>query len=718
MIETRKSFCRFCHVYCGIEVDVEDNRVLAVRGDPDNAVSQGYTCMKGRAELERIYHPDRLLSPLKRVNGNREDIALEQALDEIAQKLRKIVDQHGPRAVAAYAGCGAHRTSAGGPWFLGKWLEALGSPSLYTSFTIDSPGLLVGYYRLFGGPLPVNLFDIANADVTMFVGTNPVVSHMPNMPQSNPFKRLKDAQKRGMKVIVLDPRRCDVARRADIHLQVKPGEDATLLAGMIRIIIEQELYDREYVESFVSGVDRLAEAVKDFDTDYVSQRTRVPANLIQQAAEMLSQAESGGAISGTGLHMARHQNLTITLVMILNALCGRYDRRGGLVRNEGPLSFELPEDIGPVQIPLYPGPESRIRGIKGTLSFLGFYTEMPTNTLTDEILTPGEGQIRALIVVGGNPALVFPDEASTVRALQDLDLLVVNEHFMSATAQYAHYVLPVKHPFERTDIPRLMDIAYPFPFCQYTPPLVKAPDGLMEDWEILWGLAERLNLQLQIPGIPADRKPTTDEILGGLHVMARIPLDEIRKYPGGHVWGEQETKSGGCIPNMIGHEDHRMAAGHPEVIAELSKVRAEPVVETGGYELQEDFAFRMITYRMKEVYCTQGQNLPSLSAKRSFNPVLMNRQDMQSLGVTNGDIVVVDSGFGSVEGVVEATENLQPGVIALAFGWGDPSDERGVRDKGCNVQRLIPDDQRYDPITGLAQQTAVPVNVVARPETD
>jgi len=295
MIETKKSFCRFCHAFCGIDVDVEDNRVLAVRGDPDNAVSQGYTCMKGRAEVERIYHPERLLSSKKRVNGQRVDIAAEQALDEIAGKLDAIVAEHGPRSVATFLGCGAHRTSASGPWFVRKWFEALGSPSLYTTFSIDCPSLLVAGDRLFGAPVPVNLFDIANADVAMFVGTNPVVSHVMSMPQSNPSKRLKDAQKRGMKLIVIDPRRCDVARRADLHLQVKPGEDATLLAGMIKIIIEQNLYDREYVESFVSGVSELYEAVKDFDLEYVSRRTRVPADRIEQAARMLSTAERGAA---------------------------------------------------------------------------------------------------------------------------------------------------------------------------------------------------------------------------------------------------------------------------------------------------------------------------------------------------------------------------------------------------------------------------------------
>ncbi len=168
------------------------------------------------------------------------------------------------------------------------------------------------------------------------------------------------------------------------------------------------------------------------------------------------------------------------------------------------------------------------------------------------------------------------------------------------------------------------------------------------------------------------------------------------------------------IPNLIGHPDKRMAAGHPEVLAELRELRSESVLAGGGYEPGEDFDFRMITYRMKEVYCTQGQNLPSLRAARSYNPALLNPRAMEKLGVEEGDLVVVDSGFGKVEAVVEASDGVQPGVVALAFGWGDPSDERGVREKGTNVQTLIPDDVRYDPITGLALQSAVPVNIYAR----
>jgi anaerobic selenocysteine-containing dehydrogenase len=710
-LETKKSFCRFCHAFCGTEVDVQDGRVVAVRGDRDNLVSQGYTCLKGRAEMERMYHPERLLSSQQRVDGVLQPVASGEALDGVAARLSEIVAEHGPESVAVYVGDGGHRTSAGGPWLASKWLDALGSPGMYTSFTIDSPSMLVAAQRLFGSPLPMLSLDVANADCVMFVGTNPLASHFMSMPQPNPTRRVMDGKKRGLKIISIDPRRCDVARQADVHLQVKPGEDATLLAGLMKVILDEGLQDHEYVAANCSGLDALHTAVKPFDLAYVESRTGVAAELVVEAARIFATAERGGAQTGTGLHMARHQNLSTQMVMTLNALCGRYDRRGGLTRHKGAIGIDLPVDLGPAKLPVHVGPTSRVRDIEGTFSFLGFFKEMPTNTLTDSMLKPGKGQIRALIVHGGNPALVFPDEKSTIRALQGLDLLVVTDLFESATARYADTILAVKHPYERIDVPRLMDSTYPFPFSQYSEAMVEAPGDLLDDWEVFWGLARRMGLRMDLGELDPESEPTADDLLDVFHANARIPLEEVRKNPDGRIYGDRQMLDGGHVPNMLSHEDGRMALGCPHLLAELAEVHAEPLTGAGGYEADEDFGFRMITYRMKEVYCTQGQNLPSLKKKRPYNPAYLNPVAMTRLGLTDGDRVTVDSGFGQVEAIAEASKDVADGVVALAFGWGDPGDPRDVSEKGSNVQRLIPDDVRFDPVTGLAQQSAVPVNV-------
>jgi anaerobic selenocysteine-containing dehydrogenase len=709
MIETKKSFCRFCHVFCGVEVDVDGDRVVAVRGDRDNEASRGYTCQKGRAEPERIHHPDRLLAPERRDEDGWSRLSKRQALDEVAERLGDIVARHGPNSVAVYTGCGGHRTSAGGPWFVRRWLDALGSNRMYTSFTIDSPSLSIAANRFFGATVPVTLLDIERAECVMFVGSNPLTSHQLNMPQSNPTGRFNDARKRGAKLIIIDPRRSDAARRADIHLQVKPGEDATLLAAMVKVILDRGLQDHDYVEKYLSGVPELHAAVAPFDLDYAAARSGVPKQQIEEAAVIFASAKTGAANSGTGLHMAIHHNLATQLVMTLNGLCGRYDRPGGMNRVEGALGHEFGPETGPMKYP--DPPKSRIRGISAYNGLFGSYFEMPTNTLADEILTPGEGQIRALIVNGGNPALVLAEESSALKALDDLELLVCLDLFRSATAEHADYVFGVRHPFERADVSKLMDATYPFPFGHYTAPIVPGPDETLEEWEVFWELASRMGLPLRVGSLSADAKPTTDELLDAMYRHARVPLDEMRMHPSGHAFGARTTQAGGVIPNMIGHEDKKMAAGHPDVIAELREVRAEPVLASGGYAQGEDFAFRMITYRTKEVYCTQGQNLPSLRAKRSYNPVLMHPDSMRVLGVADGDSVWVENDHGQVEGIVEASDSVGLGTIAFAFGWGNPSDPRPPREKGSNVQRLIPDDWRYDSVTGLALQSAVPVNV-------
>ena len=711
MSETHKTFCRFCHVFCGLEVDVEGDRVIAVRGDRDNEVTRGYSCLKGRAEAERIHHPDRLMSCRRRDGDRWSDLGREQALDEVAVRLSDIVAQHGPDSVAVYTGCGGHRTSAGGPWFVRRFVQALGSNRMYTSFTIDSPSLAIAGKRFFGGPVPCNILDVERAECAMFVGTNPARSHQLNMAQSSPSQRIGQAKRRGMKTIVLDPRRSDVARSADIHLQAHPGEDSSVLAAMVKVIFDRGLQDHDYVDRYVSGVDALHAAVAPFDLAYAERRSGVPGDQIEAAAIAFASAGSGGAVSGTGLHMAGHHNLATQLVMTLNGLCGRYDRPGGLTRTEGPLGHVFTEDSQP--IPSGEPARSRIRDIQGIPGLFGAYEELPTSTLADEILTPGDGQVRALIVNGGNPALVFAEAARARAALESLELLVVIDLFEAATARLADYVFAARHPFERPDVSKMMDAAYPFPFGHYTPAIVDGPSETIEEWQVFWGLAGRMGLPLRMGGLTPDQQPTTDEFLDAMYRNSRVPLDELRKHPSGIATGERTMQAGGVIPNMIGHADKKLAAGHPAVIEELAEVLAE--ADAAGEVGATAYPLRMITYRMPEVYCSQGQNLPSLERKRPYNPVLMHPAAMQARGLADGDSVWVENDHGQVEGIVEASKDVGRETIAFAFGWGDPDDPRPIREKGSNVQALTSADTGYDRVTGLALQSAIPVEVRASP---
>jgi anaerobic selenocysteine-containing dehydrogenase len=711
-VETRKSFCRMCHAFCGVEVDIEDGkRVLAVRGDTDNVLSQGYTCIKGRNMHEQHHHPDRLRTPLKRMpDGSFQPISSEQAMDEIAEKLRAIIAAHGPRAVATYNG--TYAFLYGGLLTMAKaWHAGLKSPSMYTSASIDQPGKRVAAMR--HGVWSGGNQRLEQADVLMMVGTNPLASMFggPLFAPSNPWKRLADAKKRGMKLIVIDPRKSEAAKRADIHLQVKPGEDPALLAGIIRVILEEGLYDGDFCAAHVEGLDELRETVHEFTPEYVEERTGVPAQHMIAAARMFAAEARGGATSGTGTSMSPRSNLTEQLILMLNSICGRYLREGDVVPNPGtltPLTPRYAQAVGGGDVPKL-GERSRVK------EGIGAYTpdsDMPTTILADEILTPGEGQVRALITIAGNPVVAWPDQLKTIAALKSLDLNVTVDIKMSASAKLCDYVFAGKLGLERPDVGLLGDGWHPMPFQQYAPALIEPEGDLIEEWELLWGLAKRLGTEVILPGgpMPMDRKPTGDEFLDLICAGSRVPLDEVRKHPSGAVFPVEVRVQ----PRQPEHAA-KLQVGHPEVLEELREVRAEALTHSGGYRPDEQFTHRLISRRMREVYSSSARDLPEVKkAGVTSNFAYMNPLDLRELGVDSGAIVEITSDRASILGVASATDDVPSGVISMAHAWGDvPELDHLVRTNGGPTNRLVNLDKHWEPHTGMAWMSAIPVNVRA-----
>jgi len=326
MSETHPSICRFCPAHCGVLVTVEDGVVTKVTGDPDNPLFRGYTCPKGRALPEQHSNPRRLLHSQKRNDdGTHSPIASERAMDEVAVAVQDILERHGPRSVALYVGTNSLPYAAA-PGLANAWLRAIGSPMFFTSNTIDQPGKQIA--SALHGAWQAGEHDFTTADTWLLVGLNPVISKSAGVPNQNPAQRLKDAVTRGMKLIVVDPRRSETAKRAHIHLRPRPGEDPTLLAGLLHIIIAEELYDGEFVEQNVEGFAALAEAVTAFTPEYVAKRADVPAEQLIDAARVFGRAARGGCSLGTGPNFATHGNLSEYLSLCLNSICGRWSRAG------------------------------------------------------------------------------------------------------------------------------------------------------------------------------------------------------------------------------------------------------------------------------------------------------------------------------------------------------------------------------------------------------
>lgn len=703
-MQTTTTFCRVCHASCPLEVDVDNNRVIAVRGVMDDPLFEGYTCIKGRQLPDQMSDPNRLRAPLRRrPDGTFEEVNSSEALDEIARELRRIIDTHGPRAVASYTGTGGYQNSVAVP-SARAFHDGLGSTSFYTSVTIDQPAKGLAGFRLGGWEAGYNSFT--DSDVHMAIGYNPMVSSygpIGGLQGTNPFVVMRRRKAEGMRLIVVDPRRTELASFADIHLQIRPGRDATLLAGMIRIVLEEGLQDHEFCERWVSQLGELHAAVAGFTLDLVAERCELAPDDIVAATRMFGAGPRGTAGTGTGPNMAAHSSLSEHLVVVLNTILGRVNREGDLLEN-GMLLYPEAPHRAQATAPRDPakGPPSRIRNLRG------YRGEMPTATLAEEILTPGEGRIRALIVSGGNPAVAFPDHELTLRALDSLELLVVIDHRMTPTAEFADYVIAPTLSLERADVPHLMDRWFRAPYTNYTEPVVERDGDVLNEWEVFWELASRLGSELPYPGGSPDMtvRPSTDEIIDRSYAGSRMPLDEIR--------ANKRTVHMDKRLVVQPAEDGANAQFTPapdDLMAELAEVLAETSSMFAGTDVSA-YPYRLVSRRLKHVLNSTGTELPALAKKGTTNPAYMNPLDVADLGLVDGDIIEISSPRAVLHGVVEGADDVKRGVISMAHSWGGRSltDEK-VRDIGSPTSRLVTVDVGHDPVTGMVVSSAIPVAV-------
>jgi anaerobic selenocysteine-containing dehydrogenase len=710
--EIHKSFCRICQAFCAIEVELEDGRVTAVRGDRQDPMTGGYTCVKGRQLPDQINDPERLRESLRRGrNGSFEPVSSRQAMDEIAERLDAIVDAHGPRAVASYCGTAAYFNSGTIP-VARAWHKGLGSPSFYTSLTIDQAAKLMAVARhgLWAG----GTHSFASADVALVVGNNPIVSHLAppsGISPFNPVMRLNEAKRRGLRLICIDPRRSELARRADIHLQVRPGEDPCLLAGMLRVILQERLHDTAFCDEHVEDLDVFRNALEEFTPDFVEARSDVPADQMVAAARLFAAGPRGCATSGTGPDMGPHPNLAEHLITCLNTVCGRYNREGERLDNAGVLGLAVPRTAQVIPPQLLPphlnyreGPKCRVRGLQQ------IFDEMPTSALADEILEPGEGQVRALLCVGGNPVAAWPDQRRTLRALEALELLVCVDAKLTATARYADYVIAPKLPLEREDVTLFADMFYEIPYAHYTRAVVEPASDLIEDWELYLGLASRMQVSVELPTrtLETQELPSKAELLEIITAGSRVPLERVRGKAGGQVFDAVEVRVAPAIPEIRA----RLRLLPEGVEAELRALRGERVPEPGRFGEDGSFTHLLICRRLRHVMNSMGRELPESRRQGTTNPAYLNDTDLEQLGLAAGDVVEIESEHDHILAVVQSTDELKPGVISMAHCWGDtPDRDDQVRLLGGNTGRLVAADRHIDPLTGMTRQTAIPVKL-------
>ena len=717
------SYCRFCPNGCPIlvEIDEVDGHAVSVTGDPSNDAYQGYTCVKGRALPEQHSHPERLLHSQRRTpDGTYEPISSEVAMDEVAAKLQAIVDEHGPNAVAVYFGTMVLGSQLLVPAVM-SFVGALGTRLMFNPNTIDQPGKDVAR-ALHGNWGVAHEFD--DPQVVMMIGTNPMASYLGGFPYGHPGKWLQRWTDDGCKLIVIDPRRTDVAKRADLFVQPRPGEDVAILAGMLRVILAEDLHDHEFVAENVSGLDDLRAVVEPFTPGHVARRAGIDADDLVTAARTFAEAERGFAFAGTGPNMAGQGTLFEYLVLCLNTLCGRWSRAGDPVRTPGTLIPPVPAKAQPIA----PSPAFDLTGPLVGTDRQGSVAGLPMVSLFNGILHEGEDRIRALVCLNGNPAAAVPDQLRVVEALESLELLVQVDIKMSATAQLADYVVA---PTMSLEVPactvindqmtrRFVGMGYAQPWAQYTKAVATPPAGsdVIAEWEFLYGLARRMGLQLAF-GQPdpelgpllldMENTPTAEELLDLYTAGSRVPLDEVRKHPNGALFPDPSLVVQPKDPDCTAKLD----VGNPDMVRDLAAVASEPVdtvdeVLPDGQRLE----FRLVPRRIQQAINSSGRALKGMR-KRTYNPAFIHPDDLERLGLQAGDLAEVRSARAAIVAIVQPDDTLRPGLVSMTHAFGGLPGRDDVARLGVNTGRLLTLDTDLAPYTGQPRMSNVPVAVRA-----
>ncbi|MBZ5734355.1 molybdopterin-dependent oxidoreductase [Nocardioides sp. TRM66260-LWL] len=700
--ETRLGVCNLCEAICGLvlTIDRDARRVVGVRGNPDDPLSRGHVCPKGVALGDVHADPDRLRRPVRRVgegdDARWEELEWDEALDLVADRLAATLREHGDDAVGVYLGNpNAHSLgfSTHGPHLV----RALRTRNRFSASTVDQMPHQVVARHLYGHQLLIPVPDLDRTAFFLVVGANPMASNgslmtVPDFPQ-----RVRELHGRGGRMVVLDPRRTETARVADEHHFVRPNTDAALLLAMLHVLIADGL---ARPPAYVDGLERLAELVAPFTPEAAAPWCGVDAAVIRRLAHELAQAPAGVVYGRIGVSTHAFGTLCQWAIACLNLLSGHADAPGGAMFPE-----PAADTVG-LRV-LGPGTQGRWRSRVRDAEEVG--GELPAVVMAEEIATPGEGRIRAMVTIAGNPVLSTPSGDRLGETLAGLDFMVSLDIYLNETTRHADVVLPPTTLLERDHYDLVFHGFAVRNTARWTPAVFEPDDDQRHDWQIAAALAHRLAERLDAPlpasaagALDADPRDLVAMLLAG---TGRTTFEELLEHPEGVDLGPLRP----TLPGRLQTADQRIDLVPEALVADLPRLAAA-MAEPPGDGL-------VLIGRRHQRDCNSWlHNTDRLTRGRPRHHLLMHPDDLAARGLADGDRVRVASRVGSVETEVSADDALMPGVVSLPHGYGHGA--AGTRlghantVPGVSVNDLT-DPSLVDPVSGNAALTGVPVEVTA-----
>jgi len=701
--------CPLCEATCGLDVTFDGHRVTGVRGDAEDVFSKGYICPKG-ASIGALHHdPDRLRAPLVKRDGEFVEVSWEEAFAVIEERLTPMLAERD--TIAAYVGNPTVHNLASA-LYSRVFFKALGTKNFYTAGSVDQLPKHYSSGYLFGDAFTIPVPDVDRTKHLLVLGANPLVSNGSLMTAPDMRGRLRAIRERGGKVVVVDPRRSRTAQVADEHHPIRPGTDALLLFALVNVLLEENLATP--VEP-VDGMARIAQLARDFTPDSVAPVTGIDAAEIRRMARELAAADSAAVYGRIGTTTQAFGTLTSWLVDVLNVLTGNLDKPGGVMF---PLAAAGQVNSAPgKRRPFATGRwKSRVRGLPEV------FGELPVAALAEEISTPGEGRIRALITVAGNPCLSSPNADRLAEALPQLDFMLSLDVYLNETTRHADVILPGPTPLERSHYDVALYQLAVRNVANYTPAAL--PSHLPQEWETLLRLtgivtgqgpdadiaaldsfaaaqiAQRAGLD---PTVAGDR--TGPERLLDLMLRAGpydLTLADLEAAPHGVDLGPLRPR----LPDVLSTASGKIELAPEAVVSDVPRLAAE--LRRGADDMV------LIGRRHLSSNNSWMHNLEPLVRGQNRCTMLVHPQDARRLGLVDGGLAVVNSKTGKLEVPVEVSDEIRPGVVSIPHGWGhdQPGTKAAVAAAHAGVNsNLVADETLLDALSGTAVLNGIPVEV-------
>jgi anaerobic selenocysteine-containing dehydrogenase len=699
MEETKTHYrtCNLCEAMCGLEIKYYNKTVISIKGDKKDILSKGHICPKATALTDLYYDKDRLKTPVKRTDKGWIDISWEEAFDEIETQLKRIQQQYGKNAVGSYRGNPTvHNT--GLTLFAAPFLKSLGSNQKYTATSVDQLPHHFASLMMFGHYLMLPIPDIDRTDFMLIMGGNPAVSNGSILTAPGFSNRLKAIKKRGGKVVVVDPRFTETAKIADQYFPIIPGTDALLLLALIHVIFEENLATLGHLSAHINGLETVKEVVSNYPAEKVAKFIGFTASEIQQLARDFATSATAVCYGRMGLSTQEFGGLCQWLVNVLNCITGNLDATGGTL-------FTKPV-IDIVGMSGMTGKYGSFNNRQSRVHKLPEFTgEFPVATLADEILVPGDDQIKAMITIAGNPVLSTPNGKRLEKALESLEFMVAIDIYLNETTKYAHIILPSTTGLETS----LYDLVFhQFAIrntAKYSKALFEKTKEQWHDWEILKELTTRFTGNEN----PLNLVQTLDHMLQfSSYATPKITVSLLNEYPHGIDFGVLKPQ----LPERLFTTDQKIALAPQIFIADLKRLNAKLLLL--DTDKNSEFSFSLIGRRDVRSNNSWMHNCKRLVKGKERCTLLMHSKDAHTLQLTESQMVTVTSNTGSVKLPVEITDTMMPGVVSIPHGWGHHRKgtkmEIAQQYSGVSLNDLT-DPKNIDHLTGNADFSGTKVKI-------